>query len=381
MKNTKEEMKKIYLIACMTQLSNTGVTTYYNLIKENIPGFEFIIITPDDAPWLVKKASRFVAWLIKLKILQGPLRFYIGDLEYRYLVYHAIKGKVDPRESKPIFHTQDPLSSYIAKSLFKDAQIINTCHFNDDPVTEIKAKTHLNEFWTKKFIKLYTKYFAACDYFICVSDYVHYKSSYLRPQSKPVFIIHNAVDFRKIREDACAKNGEKLIISNCGYFEDRKNQILLIELARTLVNEKKVNFEIWLIGNGINYKYYERKINNYNLHHFVKLKGKIPEPWKMISQSHLYIHTALNDNCPYSVIESVAAGTLTIAAQTGGINEILGDKYLYSFENAIDHLKNYIYDHKLTDFKKKGLIQHEELKKFDMPFWKAETLEVYKRLQ
>ena len=43
----------------------------------------------------------------------------------------------------------------------------------------------------------------------------------------------------------------------------------------------------------------------------------------MVAQSDLYVHTALNDNCPYALLEAFAVHVPVLALPVGGIPELL----------------------------------------------------------
>ncbi|MCX6215645.1 glycosyltransferase [Spirosoma sp.] len=55
----------------------------------------------------------------------------------------------------------------------------------------------------------------------------------------------------------------------------------------------------------------------------VRFYGQQAAPWALVAQSDLYVHTALNDNCPFAILEAFAVGTPVLALAVGGISEML----------------------------------------------------------
>ncbi len=108
-----------------------------------------------------------------------------------------------------------------------------------------------------------------------------------------------------------------------GYVDERKNQKLLIEIGHELRKRGIANFAIWLIGDGPKRAEYERLVETLGLSEQVKFYGRQAAPWQLVAQSDLYIHTALNDNCPYSIIEAIAVKTPVLALPVGGVPELL----------------------------------------------------------
>jgi glycosyltransferase involved in cell wall biosynthesis len=161
---------------------------------------------------------------------------------------------------------------------------------------------------------------------VFVSNYAYEKSKHLLPAGINKIIQYNTVQVDEIPAKGEKSDADKFLISNVGYVDERKNQELLIRAGQELRNKGIINFAIWLIGDGPKRKEYEQLVQSLGLTEQVQFHGRQPAPWKLVAQTDLYIHTALNDNCPYSIIEAFAVKTPVLALPVGGVPELLPDE-------------------------------------------------------
>lgn len=370
-----QKLNEIIIVSCMKPDSKTGVTTYYNLLLKNFKDSKISLLTPADAPWFIKKvASAYYQFFSFLFPKKKP---FIVINYYRFLLFFLLKRSVKS-EKGILFHAQDPISAFVIRKLFKSSRIITTCHFNDDPVTEFKLQFDLDQKTVIFLQEKYKKYFKATDEFICVSNYVAKTSKFLMPAEAKISIIHNAIDFKKIEKEKKARNNNKIIISNCGTLENRKNQILLIEVAKELIDSNFRNFQIWLIGTGPNFDLYKNLIDKYQLEDYVLLQGWQEAPWKQISKSNIYIHTALNENFGYTILEAIAAGAFTVAINAGGIPEILESTELIPLKNAKEIIYHLIKNFNYRNAELSAKIQYARaFEKFGIKSWTRKHFKLY----
>jgi glycosyltransferase involved in cell wall biosynthesis len=354
--------------------SKTGVTTYYTLLQEHLKDFKLTTVTPSDAPWLTRKLAT-AYYLLFTRLF--PNNAFVVTRYYLFLLRFALKRKIGSEKVR-IFHAQDPISAFAVRRIFKKSQIVTTCHI-DNPVTELQIKYKLSSSQIDQLNKQFKTFFNTSNQFICVSQYVIEKSKCLFPAHVPVSLVYNAVDFQKIGRHTREKKDGKIVITNCGTLDNRKNQRLLIELAKELVQLNFSNFEIWLIGAGANYDTYKELIQEYKLNDFVKLLGWVDNPWEIISQSHIYIHTATNEAFGYAIIEAIAAGTFAVGIDSGGIGEVLGKEGVVSLDEAKEKFKELILSCDLKGIEMKTISQYNRaLQKFDTENWQKQHSDIYK---
>ena len=161
--------------------------------------------------------------------------------------------------------------------------------------------------------------------YVFVSNYAYVKSKHLLPANINKRILRNTVRLEAPVRDSQteAETSGRLIISNVGYIDERKNQQLLLQIGHELRKQGISNFMIWLIGDGPKRDEYTQLATQLGLTEQVKFWGRQSAPWKLVAQSDLYVHTSLNDNCPYSIVEAFAVGTPVLALPVGGIPEML----------------------------------------------------------
>ena len=158
-----------------------------------------------------------------------------------------------------------------------------------------------------------------------VSDYAYTKSKHLLPAVVNRTTLPNTVRLTGTTPTAPINTADtgKLIITNVGYMDERKNQRLLLQVGHELRSRGIDAFTIWLIGDGPKRDECTRLASDLDLMDHVRFFGRQATPWQLVAQSDLYVHTALNDNCPYSIVEAFAVGTPVLALPVGGIPEML----------------------------------------------------------
>lgn len=308
---------RILLVSSATQTSRTGVTAHYNRLLAQLAGrVESVqLITPADAPFLVKKAFGV---LRRLAAMLGK-NAHVLCLELENFVSIRVSVWLKGSRSFDLVHAQDVTSGAAASlGLSRRVPVVVTCHFNDDPLAEYREKYRLNR-WTQQRLATWFQYlFRQCDGFITVSDYTKRVSAFLRPEQAPCTVIHNGVDFPSVmsRPD----NGPLLIV-NIGTIEARKNQRLLIDAADELRARGYTQFKVQLLGDGPKRQEWEALVREKNLENHVSFLGFQSDVTTFLQNASLYIHTATNESWGYTLTEAMATGTPVLALATGGIPE------------------------------------------------------------
>lgn len=305
----------------MTPGSKTGVTAHYNRLIATLTerGQSATLLTPDDAPWLVRKS---LVALGKLSRLIGGY-VWIVFLEFSRFVSIWIAVRLLPgRGNFDIVHAQDVnTGAAVGVVLGQRVRLIATCHFNEDPLTEY-ARMHTLSPWFSQRLKAWFLYlFSKHDAFITVSEYIKQTSAFLRPPGAPCEVIHNGVDFP---QPAPKPDSNELAIINVGTIEERKNQRLLIEAAGELRARGFTAFRIWFMGDGPKRMEWQQLIDNRGLGSLVSFEGFRPDVADYLKRASLYVHTATHESWGYSITEAIASGTPVLALETGGIPEQFG---------------------------------------------------------
>ncbi|MCL5072417.1 MAG: glycosyltransferase family 4 protein [Actinobacteria bacterium] len=227
------------------------------------------------------------------------------------------------KKIKPdIVHSHSPELGFILSFACKlyGIPVINTCHgvtFSDKNYSFIKRK--LEEFFLKYgyFKKIIT---------VNASSLKDFKKSNINN----VDYLPNGVDldeFQKKRH----KINKKVIFLFVGRVEADKGLSYLIDAADRLKRIEK-NFELLLVGTGIDQNFFQDLVNELNLSDYIKFLGKKNKDELMACyyNADVFILPSLHEGFPMTILEAWAAELPVIVTDVGGIRTICINK-----ENAL----------------------------------------------
>lgn len=316
----------ILIVTFLAAYSPSGVVTYYRTLSQDLVrrGHQVTVLQTTDTPAVWNKLLNIVGHVFnRLGTVSRVIWF-----EASYFVRLYLGARARRAEGFDVIHAQDVRSGVAAwLALGKTVPVVLTCHFNDDPVTEILSANNLPGWLQKQLARWYGYLFSQVKNYVFVSDYAYQKSKHLLPDDVEKIILYNTVSAEIATATITHEVGEEgLTISNVGYVDERKNQKLLIEVADELRRRGVEKFNVWLIGDGPKRADYEQLVVDLGLTNHVTFYGRQAAPWRLVAQTDLYVHTALNDNCPYSIIEAMAVHTPVLALPVGGIPEMVPGK-------------------------------------------------------
>lgn len=322
-------------ILCVSMLSEqtpSGVITYIRNLRRYFQDNSDIHITfasIDDTPWFWARIAGLVRRIIHILSFGNPAMIeYSFDVKARILVWFALrrfrKGSYD------LIHAQDILSGYTAKTVFKGKiPLVLTCHFNDSPVEENMLMYHLPETARLSQVRRYTRRFSQVDQFVYVAGYTVSTSRYLLQEDANITVIYNGLDFSHPLHPDAGKDAFFSIL-NTGHVEARKNQKLFIPIAKELIRQNFRDFRITLVGTGPDLEELKGSVAREGLASWFRFAGWSDNIPAYLAVADLYIHTSINDICPYSVMEAVASGIPALALRVGGLPEMLPEDCLFA---------------------------------------------------
>lgn len=331
----------ILIATVLVNHSPSGVVSYYNRLADDLrnQGINVRILDLSATPFVWQKGMGVLKRVMAL--FGSGSRAVYEEFAYFTSVYWTFRGQRNA--GVDLIHAQDARSGAAAfLALGKRVPVVLTCHFNDDPVTELANRFPMGNGLRQQLAAWYTYLFSHIKNYVFVSDYAYQKSRHLLPADVKKITIRNTVAIEPSREPGGLVQNDRLIISNVGYVDERKNQRLLLDIGHELNQRGLTNFAIWLIGDGPKRAEYEQLTEQLGLTKHVTFYGQQASPWKLVAQSDLYIHTALNDNCPYSILEAFAVQTPVLALPVGGIPEMLPENAGLLHGNNIHELTNEI---------------------------------------
>ncbi|MFH0857009.1 MAG: glycosyltransferase family 4 protein, partial [bacterium] len=142
------------------------------------------------------------------------------------------------------------------------------------------------------------------------------------------------------------------------------------------------NLKLKIVGSGIEFKKLEDKIKELGLEDKVELVGQKfgQELVNIIKGAKAVILPSIwNENMPFSMLETMAAGKAVIASRTGGIPEMITDKetgFLFEMGN-IDELAKKITDLDKYDLGAIGAAARKKVVHFNEEKHYGEIMEIY----
>lgn len=316
----------VLIATYLAPTSPSGVVTSTRALVDDLTraGIDVHMVDATTTPVIWRKC------LGVLKRLMRPLggACYVLYDEFAYFTGVYLSARAIRHNQYDLIHAQDVRSGVAAwLALGKRVPVVLTCHFNDDPVHELVSTHALGPGFTKQLTRWYRFLFSYVTNYLFGSEYAYSRSKHLLPTDINVQILRNTVRLdlpsKLTHQQPAGTASEKLIICNVGYIDERKNQQLLLHIGHEFLRRGITNFAIWLIGDGPKRTEYTQLTQQLGLTEYVTFYGQQKAPWQLVAQSDLYVHTSLNDNCPYSLIEAFAVGTPVLALPVGGIPEMV----------------------------------------------------------
>lgn len=315
---------RILIATYLVPTSPSGVITYCQTLVDHLTriGVGVRLVDSSQMPVGWRKCIRALRRV--MMPLGGVFSAVYEEVAYFIALYTAA-GTLRSADFD-LIHAQDARTGVaVWLALGRRLPIVLTCHFNDDPVQEIAGRFGLKAVSVRLLTSWYRYLFSFIRYYVFVSDYTYNRSNHLLPADLIRRTLRNTVRLpRTSREPVVGESkSPRLIISNVGFMDERKNQGLLLQIGHRLRSLGFQHFHLWFIGDGPKRVEYSQLAKELGLSGHVTFFGQQMAPWRLIAQSDLYVHTSLNDNCPYTIVEALAVGTPVLALPVGGIPEML----------------------------------------------------------
>lgn len=161
----------------------------------------------------------------------------------------------------------------------------------------------------------------------------HFKSN-----NQKLHVINNIVDYSKMielsNEEKIVKN--KLTLLNVGrHTEEEKNLSMLFKVIKKLVDES-FDFELLLIGDGIDHNYYKELVKTLNLENIVKFLGRKKNPFVYYKIADAVLLTSKQEGNPVVFLESKVFNVPIISTDVSDAKIDIDKKYGLVSENDFD---------------------------------------------
>jgi glycosyltransferase involved in cell wall biosynthesis len=322
---SKEIEREIIIATLMGPHGSTGVQTHIHALRAVLARshVNVCIITP----FSITKA--LVYPLFGVRKIIDVLSKTASLWWYRYWHYRCLKMAL--RRSmkaggRTVVYAQCPLSAKAALESRTDAwqKVVMVVHYNVSQADEWVGKRYL-----RAHSCLYNSIQSTERDILPRLDGIVYVSEYMKGviQSKvpsvvrvPSVVIPNFI-FAPVR-GVHGKIVDDMI--SIGTLEARKNQGYLLKVLAE-ANSLGKRYSLTIVGDGPDRATLENLAKSLGVDDQVRFMGYQPNAAKRLCAYRVYVHSALMENLPLSIIEAMACGLPLLAAAVGGIPEIFED--------------------------------------------------------
>jgi glycosyltransferase involved in cell wall biosynthesis len=230
-----------------------------------------------------------------------------------------------------VIHTHLFLAEFLS-SFYVSNKVKYFCHGHDElaqlqkfKIRDVFNKSKITNRLEKQ-ILLKKKYKTVGTNFIANSTDTFNKltTNVIGNNKNKIKLIQYGFDFHKFHTDKeiLPLLNKKIKILNVGSFQDKKNQIFIIEIAKQL-RKQNLNFEINLVGHGANYDKIKAEITKNSLEEHVILHGLINNVKDWFIDADIYLHTAWYEPFGLVFLEAMASKTPIITLDGIGNRDLI----------------------------------------------------------
>lgn len=299
--------------------------------------------------------------ILKLKIIE----FFIQKANPKLLYKHFIKEKYDIE----IAFLEAASTKIISTSTNKKSRKIAWVHI------DLINNNYINMFYRGNYTSkdAYMQY----DQIVCVSESVKKSFIELFNLRENVTIQYNPVDeasiIKKSQEEINDISvSETFKIISVGRLVNQKGYDRLLQIHNRLIQEG-YNYELWILGEGIERKNLESYIEENSLDKTVKLIGFQKNPYKYMKACDLYISSSRAEGYSLVIAEAMINSLPIISTDCAGPNELLNfGEYGILTENNTESLYKEL----------KNLLDEPQLLKYytEMSIKRSEDFSIEKRM-
>lgn len=220
-----------------------------------------------------------------------------------------------------IVHGQGTERDCALSAIFSGFPNVLTIHGNLRLVAKLNNSRPFSYYWLAAKLEAFT--LPRTDGVVCITNYTREAVTSLAPKT---WLVPNAVDesFFDVRPEI--DRDQPPLILCVGYICHRKNQNAFIRALDSLASRKKIR--LVFLGGGFNHEPYVREFQEllrtrpWCEHNGFVDRGQLKN-W--LSKTSLLALPSLEDNCPMTVLEAAATGVPVVAANVGGVPELVED--------------------------------------------------------
>ena len=312
----------IIIATIMRPEGETGVQTHFNALINYLNANDQAVelITPYSAPlWLV-----YPLFAVR-KLLKGPLSVWWYRYWHAFFVEMALIKRLK-NDSHCIVYAQCPLSANAAFNarVSNKQRVVMVTHFNISQAEEWAGKGMID-----KTDKLY-------------QSIQHFEETVL-PRLNGLVFVSEFMKQELLKRIPAIRNVNTTIVPNfladpglnthtettadlinIGTLEARKNQSYLLDIIAAL-RAQGTPLTLTIVGDGTDRSLLENKAKDLKITDLVSFAGFVANAAELITSHKAYIHVAIIENLPVTLLEALARSCPIFAVPAGGVPEILNN--------------------------------------------------------
>ncbi|MGN1100168.1 MAG: glycosyltransferase, partial [Christensenellales bacterium] len=141
-------------------------------------------------------------------------------------------------------------------------------------------------------------------------------------QDNDVRMVYNGIDLSKCLVKNYYSVGQTLKILHIGRFTEAKNHMLMIDTVKKLVNEG-IDVRLSFVGDGTLINDCKEKVKEYELNDRISFLGLSDNVFPIMRDADVFILPSIWEGMPMTLIEAMGTGLPIVAADVGGIPDML----------------------------------------------------------
>lgn len=338
--------------------------------------------------------------------------FRAGDDEYKTsekLKIHLIPSRYIPSlKGKPINETEglkkfiEEFKPHVIHTHLYEAEIAvravgyynaaYVCHCHDNMFSYKKFtpgtlfnKRLLTNYVERKFVLGHTNK-AIDNRYIAISEDTkqYFEENLPAPLNSKIVLMLNAIDYARFSQNPLPQwPADEIRLINVGSFNPRKNQQLLVRVAKYL-KDKGHNIKLTLLGNGASRPEVIQLAESLDTTSYVDIPGTVDKVETVLAQNNLFVHAAVYEPFGLVLVEAMAAGLPVIALDGKGNRDLHKDDvtgFLIEHESVEEFAEKILLLVKdKAYYEKISASARAFAKGFDIVAYTAKLLSVYKSM-
>ncbi len=229
-----------------------------------------------------------------------------------------------------VIHSHLFLSELVAHEIvFPGITYITHCHDNMPQLRRFSLKTltrknHLTDFYEKR--HLIKRYIECNNNFIAVSDDTHKYFENVLPKElkKNIQTLPNAIVTKNFDINRTQRSLDVIRLINVGSFIPIKNQQLLVDIARVLV-QRGHRVEVTMLGNGPEFEKVKARVEANKLMDVISMPGTKSNVADYYASANVYVHTCTHEAFGLVFLEAMASGLPVVSLDAKGNRELINE--------------------------------------------------------